>query len=193
MSGHQQPSPTGLSARTLEFIVTTAIGAGAVSVEVFLHRRFGSRYLNIQAASVLLLIPLYSCFWEGHDLRPLYWFLFAYLLMVIVARLSISYRQWKRDNEHTFYNGLPILLSRSAYRYERIVKQFVEPFLVIVVAFLLTDWNPPLGMYLVMVAFCLFVHSARMNGYSHLQLMDLHDAVIEQQQRAERFRELRPY
>jgi len=192
MSGQQQAFHTGPSARTLEFILTTAIGAGAVSGEVFLHRRFGSRYLNIQAASVLLIVPIYSCLWEGHDTRPLYWYLAAYLLMVFVARLSISYRQWKRDNEHTFYNGLPVLLRRSAYRYEQIFKQFVEPSLVIAVAFLMTDWNPPLGMYLVMVAFCLFIHSARMNGYAHLQLMDLHDAVIEQQQRAERFRDLRP-
>jgi hypothetical protein len=35
---------------------------GGVSVEVFLHRRFGSRYLGIPAALALLLVPLFGLF-----------------------------------------------------------------------------------------------------------------------------------
>ena len=60
----------------------------AVSIEVFLHKEMGERYLGLQAAAVLLFVPLFSLFWPGFDLRPLMLFLLAYLVMCFFSRVG---------------------------------------------------------------------------------------------------------
>ena len=56
--------------------------AWAISVQVFTHRRFGERYLGLQAAVVILLVPVYCMLWQHADLRPMFLYLIAYLLHV---------------------------------------------------------------------------------------------------------------
>lgn len=43
-------------------------GALAVSVEVFSRRigTFGERYIGLQAAAIVLLLPFYTLLWPGH-------------------------------------------------------------------------------------------------------------------------------
>ena len=64
--------------------------AWAASLQVFLHRRFGERYLGLQAACVVLLIPLYCVLWVPADPRPMMLFLLAFLFMCVKARARHS-------------------------------------------------------------------------------------------------------
>ncbi len=82
------------------------VNTWAVSIEVFLHKGIGSRYLGFQAAAVLGLIPIYSLFWEGYDIEPLMLFLVAYVLALLARRLSKQ-----QYSGHSFYCGFPRLLT----------------------------------------------------------------------------------
>ncbi len=66
----------------------------AASVEVFLRSQFGKNYLGSKSAAVLLLVPLYCTFCSPHDIRPMFWFLAAFLVMSFLRRLGVLKRHW---------------------------------------------------------------------------------------------------
>jgi hypothetical protein len=85
----QQPSePLGGSFATRVQWAAFIAQILATSVQPFVRTRFGERYFGIEAALVLLAIPVYCVFWEHHDLRPMLWFLGLYL--VAVARANVG-------------------------------------------------------------------------------------------------------
>lgn len=177
--------------RMIEMIFGLVVGAGAASSEVFLHRRFGSRYLGVQASAVFLIVPMFAGTFPEDSPEPLIGFLAVYLLMVIIARIDIWKRRRKRDLEHSYYNGWPFLLRSTALRYEYFFKQVIEPILVFGVAAIIAPLNRPLGLYLLFSLFCLFFKTFHMNEQYQRQLMDADDALMEQQSLAERLRGLR--
>jgi hypothetical protein len=74
-----------------------------------LRRDFGHRYLKLQAGMVFLLIPFFSLLFPGDDLRPLFWFQGAYLLMLLLARLNVAARSKQPGNPgHSRHSGVRI-------------------------------------------------------------------------------------
>src|ERR1700759_4854793 len=83
------------------------VSACAASVEVFLHRRFGERYLGVQAAAVLLLIPGYCLGWQGYNVQPMFLLWIAYLLMCLAHRVGGLIARWRGERGHSYYTGWP--------------------------------------------------------------------------------------
>ena len=122
-------SPTG--ANWLLFVFR----AWATSIEVFLHRGFGERYVGAQGAAVLLLVPVYCLCCEGYDLGPMMYFLVAYLAMCIVARLGVVARRRRGEYGHSQYTGRPLIMWLLPGWDEVKVKANAEPLLIIVIGF----------------------------------------------------------
>lgn len=163
----------------------------AASVEVFLHRNIGERYLNWQAVAVLVIVPVFALGWEPHDSGPLMVFLMLYVLMCAVSRIRALRRRGQGSCEHSYYTGWPRLIGPKAKCSEMTFKRVFEPLLVVSGGFLLTAWNPPLGTYLMFAAGGLFLSMTAIEVENQSRALDMHDAALEQERLTERFRDLR--
>ena len=162
----------------------------ATSIEVFLHRRFGERYFGLHSAAVILAVLIYSTFWEGYDVTPLLGFLGFYFVACLGARAGIAKRRLTGDVEHSYYNGRPILLSFWPFKKakERTVKG-LEPFLVFLTGAFVMPLSEPLGGYLMVASLGLLVSLGLAASYQRQRDLDLQDALIDQQNAAQRLRE----
>lgn len=162
------------------------------SVAVFLRRNFGRRYFGRQAAAVLLIVPLWSLGWEGHDPRPLWVFLGLYVLGCLWARLATAWRVWRgHDQEHSYYCGTPGVLFWRLFRgrlSEMQAKGTVEPICVFVIGLLLMPQSEPLGAYLMVAAFGVAASTNIARAYEEKRLLDMRDTFLSQRAFAERFR-----
>jgi hypothetical protein len=188
--GQSNPQDSGDTTRNGINIAMLIIRAWATSLEVFLHKGMGRRYNGIQAALVLLLVPFYSLAWPHDDLRPLLWFLLAFLVMCGVTRIGSLLRRGQPC--HSFYTGWPRLMGRTRKLSEVTFKRYIEPILVLAIGFALREnVNPPLGTYLMIGAGCLFLSVSVSVIEEQVRAEDMNDAVIEQSMVAERFRGMR--
>ena len=170
-----------------------SMGAHCLSTlcEVFLHEGFGCRYLGVGAAINLLLIPCWCIFWPDRNATPLLLFWAAYLLALIKARWSAA-RDGKPPFVHSRYRGTPILLRWFPKANERRMRFSTEPLLVIVTGALTCVCSDPvLGSLLIVAG---FGHSARMclgEAVAQAQAQDTFDAMVEQEDHADRVRRMR--
>ena len=93
-------------------IVLFIIRTWSTSIEVFLRRDFGDRYLGWQAMAVLILVPLYSLGWRDYDLQWLSWFIPAYLVRCLYVRVCAFTKRQRGEYWHSYYNGWPCCLGR---------------------------------------------------------------------------------
>lgn len=68
------------------------------------------------------------------------------------------------------------------------IKKWLEPFMVLCIG--LVSGNPPLCAYLCFAAVCLFITVHRAEGWIRRRVIEMNDAVLMQQDVAERFRKL---
>jgi small basic protein len=189
MSSDQQQS--GMSGADAGNWLRFLIESWAISVEVFLRTGFGVRYVGSKGAMVLLIVPMFLIlFSQKHDPRPLCWFLAAYLVMCVLARVGSLRRQTLGDRTHSFYSGRPRLMGIFRFLSEVTVKQFVEPLFVAVAAVFVGNYNAPLGMYLLGAAACIGLSVFNSELSMRRRVMEMTDAVSEQHVIAERFREI---
>lgn len=73
---------------------------------------------------------------------------------------------------------------------ERAIKHYVEPALLIGLAFLVDNHSPPLCFYLIGAAICLFFRVDLAMADQRRRAMEMNDAVIDQQHVTARFREM---
>lgn len=164
----------------------------AVTAEVtLLRRRFGERYLGMQAGAGILIILLFSLCWPGYDLRPLMLYLIAYLVMCFRSRLNIIRRRLRGEFMHSYYSGLSRLTRLFPKASEVTVKRFIEPAALLGVSVMVMEFNQPLGTYLRLGGIGLFLSVNMIAVYDRARAMDLNDAVIDQEQVAEQFRNMR--
>lgn len=189
----QQQSGLSQSRAFLGWMVFIA-GAMSASVEVFLHKSdtFGERYLGIQAAAVLLIVPFCTQFWPGHDVTPLYVFLIAYLSMCLVVRIrGLVARRRGGPRVHTYYSGYPRAMRLFGRMSERTVKLAIEPLIVLVIGSLTLSVSEPLGAYLLVAGLALSLTVNLSVGYEHRRVLDMHDAAIGQKDIVDQFHDLR--
>ncbi|MDX1968840.1 MAG: hypothetical protein SFV23_16820 [Planctomycetaceae bacterium] len=186
---HGNPVDDGRFALNIAaFIIRT----WAISLEVFLRTGTGLRYPGPPGVAVFVLIPMYGCGWPGHDLWPLFLMLPAYLAMCIRLRISnLWQRMHNRPMVHSWYNGFPCLCRLMPFLSEGTAKRLVEPFLVFVTGAACAIWNAPFGCYLIGASVCLLISHSLGEEIQRQQALDMHDAMIQQRQVADRFRQLR--
>ena len=184
---YQNEQPPLMTYRNTMNLGTIVVRALAVTVEVFLHVRIGARYIGLQALVAIPGIVIFSMFWHGHDVRPLWNFLVVFMLMAFAHRLDAFRRQNLGSVEHSRYSGYPWLLAKSKAHLEGPMKQVLEPVLTAVGGVWVTEWNQPLGMYLVVAAIGLFLSNSMNKAWETVQSMDLQDAICDQRQNANRF------
>jgi len=190
MFNQQSPAPldptnVSLALNKLAWQLTQT---GATSVEVFLHTRFGSRYLGLYAWTPLMAIPFVGSLSRPEDFGPAFVFTLMYLFLLLCHYLDIWLRCRRGDREHSRYNGRPSWIGSLGSTHERGMKLYVEPVLVMGIGLLVLGYNGPLGGYLIFAGLCLAITNNTIDRWDRQQAMDMHDAVIDQQQRAERFR-----
>lgn len=160
-----------------------------ISVAVFLRRGFGRRYLGTQAALVVPLILLYSAFWEGHDVTPLFMFLGLY----VCGWLANSKEKAGKDEMvHSRYTGTPELLRIRVFRgrlSEQTAKRVVEPLIVCLVGVCTLSHSEPLGTYLILAGIGTMISVGLTIAHEEKMLMETRDAYLAQQNIAERFRD----
>ena len=191
------PPPGGPGCGGRVFVL--GIEAVACSVAVFLRRGFGRRYLAGRAAAVVPLLLTYGALWGGgrrhadpdprRDPGPVLLFLAAFLALCVAARVAGVVRR-RRDphDEHSQYDGRPLLGRVVPFLGEAAVKRFVEPPVVFVAGALTVAWSEPLGVYLIGAAACLLLRAAVAEGWHRRRADDMADSMIEQRQLAERVR-----
>jgi hypothetical protein len=161
----------------------------AFGAEVFLRRRFGERYIGAQGlvpVAGLFFLPL---FFPHDDPMPALWLMGAYLCMCLVARCDIVRRQRLGDlGCHSRYSGEPRLWRLVPLASETTVKSMVEPMIVAGLGCLALQFSQPVGAYVLASAFALFIMSESLKQRDRNLRLDLHDAVMDAQFRAGRFR-----
>jgi hypothetical protein len=160
----------------------------AASVEVFLHGRFGRRYLGIQAAAVLVAIPIYSVFWPNQNVDAMWLFLGAYAVMLMVAKAGILRRELRGDIEHSYYSGRPRLMPVFRHIGEEDTKRCWEPTLVALGGALLLSQNQPLAVYLIAAGVGLGIAEGIKHASRRNRTTDMNDAMFEQHNLMERVR-----
>lgn len=163
----------------------------AVSLEVFLHSGIGDRYLGLQALAVLVVVPLYMLFWPGYDLRPMTLFWWAYIVMCGIGRLGTIGKRLRGEHGHSRYTGWPRGMTGRGQWSEITVKRIVEPVFVFVWGCIIRQLNPPLGTYLMLAAGSLFISVSADEAEERVRVMDMNDAVIDQEGVADKFRHMR--
>ncbi|HEX4488854.1 MAG TPA: hypothetical protein VH088_21440 [Terriglobales bacterium] len=184
---HQQrPDPAG---RLIAEIIENAGRSLALSVEVFLHRGFGSRYISCGFFGVILMF-LFSLWFPGQNVQPLLMFAGLYGVCWLVAVLNALIRHWRgQNNMHSLYTGRPFLGSVLPRWKELNVKQ-LESLAVVGVGFLVRQLNRPLGDYLLLAASFVFVRGYSLAAQLRNRAVQMNDSAVEQQMVAERFREM---
>ncbi len=184
---------TGRSTQSNLHFPLLVVRSCAVSLEGLLRRDFGSRYIDFQAALAVPLIIVYANLWPRDDVRPVYWFLFAFLFACAIHRLKNLRRLWRGQKEtgHSYYNGVPLLMRNFPRYSERTIKRVIEPVFVFVTGGVICQVNQPLGSYLLLGAASLFITSGLTDTIERVRAQDLNDSMIEQQGIAERFRDMR--
>lgn len=195
MNMNQQQSPShGEQFGSMVGWLTFVSSVLAVSVEVFLHRSrtIGERYLGLQATAVIAIVPLYSLFWEDHDVVPLMRFLGMFLFMCFIARVGqLQQRRRGGPQVHTRYTGYPRICSVFRRLSERTAKMFVEPMLVFLAGVFIMPSSEPLGGYLMLASLGLLISVHMSVGYDRVRALDMHDAALDQRGIASQFRDLR--
>ncbi len=190
-SATEQGGGQGLTTRGMMNVLLLGCRSWATSLEVIVHRAPGERYLGLQAAGVLLLVPFYGLFWSGYDLSLLMAFLPVYLVMCIVARVQIFRRRHRGERCHSYYSGWPRFLGPKAKISEVRMKRFDEPVMTFAAGWLIRQVDAPLGTYLMIGSVCMFINVNMSLALQQFQTLNMTDAVIEQEQIASRFREMR--
>ncbi len=163
----------------------------AVSSEVFLRGRFGSRYLGLHAALAAVAILFFGVFFPHDDPRPLFRFFLAYLFMCFLCRVGGIRLALKGHREHSRYDGRPLLSWILPRVPETTIKGMIEPALVLTAGVLLMPVSEPLGTYLLLSAIGLAGINSMIQMHSRRQAQEMYDAFLDQRQLTERFRQLR--
>lgn len=169
------------------------IRAWATSIEVFIRGGFGSRYLGLQAAGVLLLAPMYCMVKKVTDTDQLLWWLCLYLGMCFFHKQSCKVRQKRGDICHSYYDGVPVLRRFMPFLKcsDITFKRFIEPCVVVGLGALAVPGDEPFGMYVVIGGLCMGFLANACSVQEEVRLTDLNDSILDQQALAERLRQSR--
>lgn len=151
---------------------------------VFLRRRFGDKFIGLQAGLGLVFIFIFGAFFPGHDLRPLIGFLAVYILMC--ARHNFRRRQGLAV--HSRYSGVPRLMRFFRRTAEETIKGRHEPALVLTIGTLVCFLDQPLGALILCSGTAIVLNEITVAAALENRLREMNDQYIEQRYVLDRFR-----
>jgi hypothetical protein len=170
-------------------IIEGLVRSTALSVEAFLHRGFGLSYIGCGFAAFLVMY-VFATFFSGDNLGPMAVFAGLYGIFWFIACLNAWIRRWRKmERVHSRYNGRPHLCRILRGWQEHYVK-LLEALLVIFVGFVTHLMNRPLGDYLMLAGVFVLVRGYCVVSARRERAVELNDAVIEQREIAEQFRQM---
>lgn len=190
MNQSPETKPQKSDNETMMNVVMLIIQLYATAAEVALHRWMGERYLGFNGLGVVLLIPAHAYFHRGQDVSLLLDWILIHILLCITQKIGTRGRKRQGKIPHTRFNGTPWYLSENTHIDEVFFKMWAEPFLVILAGGILLTVNRPFASFVVMSGFALYLKGAMVGKLHRARLLDMRDGVIEQQVRAEQFREM---
>ena len=183
-----QPEPSDIQSSMNLLMVVLHIYS--TSIEVFLHRGMGARYLGLQAVFVLFLVPLHTGFMRTKDPSLTGLFLLAYLGACLGQRAIMLARQRTGEVVHSRYNGYPWILGAKSRIDELTWKGRVEPLLVVLGGVLFACLDEGFGSFVMTAGGAMFLKNLMHQQLRSQELMDMQDSLVEQQQRAAQFRQM---
>lgn len=195
MSDRNQTQPAGpdFNAETANTILAVVSRSLAVPAEVLLHRAdsFGERYFGLPTALAVLSMFFYPALWNGRGTREMTIVIIVFLALVAWARMR-SFARVRRGGAqpHSRYTGTPRILRVLRFVSERKVKCAVEPMLVFLAGVFTLPFSEPLGSYVMFMSFGLFASTNVNVGTERRRALDLHDALMEQRDSFDLFREM---
>jgi hypothetical protein len=160
-----------------------------LTIEVFLHRGFGSRYVGCGFLGMAVIF-VFAKFFPGQDVLPLYCYMAAYGVLWLITAVSTLIRCWRgKDRVHSRYTGRPYLW-RLLPNWKEMNVKHLEALAVILLGFGVHYLNPPLGYYLMMAASLVFLRGYSMAVEQRTRAVELNDMVIEEKLVADQFRDM---
>jgi hypothetical protein len=176
-------------ARMLGELVSGVVRSVALSVEVFLHRGFGSGYVGCGPIAIGV-IWVFVLHFQGQNVAPLLAFAGVYAVAWLAAAVGTAVRSWRRrDRLHTLYAGRPHLLRLVPRWGESRVKHLEGP-AVVLLGWVVRHLNVPLGDYLMVAGSVVFLRVYSLAAQQRHAATAMHDRAIEQGDVAERFRDI---
>jgi hypothetical protein len=179
----QRPNP---DAQLFAEIVEGVGRSLALSIEVFLHRGFGTGYVGCGPLAFLIMY-LFSIFFTDQNMHPLAVFAGIYGLLWLIATVNVLIRWWRgMETVHSRYNGRAHL-SRLLPEWTETNVKYLESLAVILLGYGIHRlMNRPLGDYLILAGVFVLIRDHGMASMLRQRAVELNDAVIEQRDVAER-------
>ena len=186
----QNPQPQSPeNGQLLACLVEGIARAIALTVEVFLHRGFGCRYVGCGMMGTGIIF-VFAEFFPTEDPRPILCFLIAYAVLWLIATVGVLIRHWRgNDPVHSRYTGRPYLWHLLPGWKEENVKH-LEALAVILLGYGVHFLNRPLGDYLMFAASLVFLRGYNLAATRRSRAVEMNDSVIDQRLVAQRFRDM---
>lgn len=177
-----------------------AVKAAPVTVEVFLHHRFGARSGPKLFMGLLLLLVAKSGFGLSHPRPvPLFeGFLFAYVVAAICQWLSARFGA-HGEHVHSYHTGQPWPLWQQLPLARSTIQRYVEPVLCYFMAWFIFTMDAALGHWLFLAATALLLQEWFRSAEMRTHHLDGLDSRVDNTERApavrtepEHFVEARP-
>jgi hypothetical protein len=184
----KQPNPNP----DVHFVAEVVENVGrslALSVEVFLHRGFGSDYVGCGLLAVFIMF-VFAKFFPDENVRPLTVFAGMYAVLWLVATINVLIRWWRGgETIHSRSNGKPLLM-RVLPGWKEMSLKHLEALLVILLGYGIRHLNRPLGDYLLVAGVFVLLRGYCLASQQRSRAVQLNDAVIEQKMVADQFQEM---
>jgi hypothetical protein len=177
------------NAPVLALIIGAAARSLALSVEVFVRRGFGSGYVGCGLFAFVLMF-FFVQFFPNDNGWPMAVFAGIYCVLWLIATINVLIRRWRRtETVHSRYSGHSHLSLLLPSWKERNVK-YLEMLLVTVLGVGIHHLNRPLGDYVMLAAVFALLRNYGVASMIRIRSVEMNDAVIEQKQVADEFREM---
>jgi hypothetical protein len=179
-------------AQAIRSIFYFLVWSVSLTVEVFLRRRIGERYLAIgPVLGGLLSIFILAAPGPGvvnptAAFQDIFIYAMIYIALVIVHRVAIMHRNRQGVRWHSRSSGLPWPTWRHLTKHVFRIHIIYEPLFCFVAGFLIASiFQRPLGGYFMFAGVMLFIKSAMEYSAARTQLLDAIDSQIESEHMAE--------
>ncbi len=168
-------------------VVQCAAVTAPITLEVFLHHRFGARTgKNLLKGFLLLLVmaPLFEMTFPAKV--PLFEsFVFAYMFAAIWQWLNARFGA-RNEHMHSYRNGEPWPLWQRWPLAESTIERYAEPLLCCLVAGMVSFLDAALARWLVIASIALFIKQQLRGAHLRTHRLDSLDNRMETTERAPR-------
>jgi hypothetical protein len=170
-------------------IVKSAASAAPITLEVFLHHRFGARSGKSFVKAFLLLVFIAATSMRSRPtaIVPLFpGFLFAYVIAAF-CHWPISQGQ-QSEQIHSFSSGEPWLIWQRLPVSTTVVKRYFEPALCFLISCVISILDFALGHWLLLASIALFIKGQVLRARLRARRLDAFDNRAETERLAPRAR-----